>query len=386
MNEPALREPRGLPKVSVIIPVKNAARTLEKTFEFLLSTSYPFDKLEIILTEGGSSDATVEIIKKWQAKYSLIKFIQVPESKNAGQARDAAVKIVTGEYYLFTDGDCAPERDWISNMVEPFFIDSKIGAVGGEILTMRVDETNLVESYCQQIGFLLVSGRAGIKESGYFPEIKKWLPSEVNGSVTSPFFATANVAFSKKAFDEVKHFWDESTGEDVDFSIEVQKKGYRLYFSKEAVTKHIHRASMKSFFTQLFSYGIDHPTLIKKHACNVLEIIFQLPFKDISLRVPFLQPALIYVGSFHLMHISLAVSIVGFLFGYKNYAQISFFSSLLFAVWYFIPVFKIRPLKHFFTFAKIRYLTNWGYILGSLKGALKNKTGYIEMSWKQGRH
>ena len=63
----------GNPFVSIIIPVKNFERTIEKSFEYLLNVDYPHDSWEWIIADGGSSDKTIPIIKEWQKKYPFIK-------------------------------------------------------------------------------------------------------------------------------------------------------------------------------------------------------------------------------------------------------------------------------------------------------------------------
>ena len=65
------------PKISIIVPVRNAARTLETTFEYLLNVEYPQAKMEILMADGESTDNTVQIIKDYQKKYSFIKSIGV---------------------------------------------------------------------------------------------------------------------------------------------------------------------------------------------------------------------------------------------------------------------------------------------------------------------
>ena len=62
-----------VPFVSVIIPVRNFERTIEKTFEYLLNVDYPYDRWEWVIADGGSTDKTVEIIKDWQKKYPFIR-------------------------------------------------------------------------------------------------------------------------------------------------------------------------------------------------------------------------------------------------------------------------------------------------------------------------
>lgn len=60
------------PFISIIVPLRNAGRTLDKTFEYLLAVKYPRNQMEIIIADGGSSDDTVDIIKHWQEKQSFL--------------------------------------------------------------------------------------------------------------------------------------------------------------------------------------------------------------------------------------------------------------------------------------------------------------------------
>ena len=368
------------PRVSIIIPVKNVERTLNIMFEALLAVNYPKDKMELILADGGSADQTISIIKDWQKKYSFIKLTEVRNSRSPGEARNQALKLVTGEYVLFTDGDCAVEKDWIHHLLEPFASDPKIGAVGGEILTLRLEEDNLTESYCEQVHFLEVAGRAGVKASGYMPNIKRYLPSKVDGDIHSPFFATANVAYPKRIIDEMSgEFWHYPTGEDVDFSIRIQKAGYKLYFRKEAVVKHMHRTDLKSYKKQWWGYGYGHPLLVLKHAEPVLEVILQFP-KDMRFTISSKKPGIIRIGNFHLMHFLGLTSLIALPI---SSAALTFFGLLflLATAIYFWPCLKIKPLKYLPTWCKIRYLTNLSFILGALKGSREFKALCIEASW-----
>lgn len=57
------------PKISIITPNFNGGKYLEKTIESVLSQNYP--NLEYIIIDGGSSDNSVEIIKKYQSKLAF---------------------------------------------------------------------------------------------------------------------------------------------------------------------------------------------------------------------------------------------------------------------------------------------------------------------------
>lgn len=374
------------PFVSIINPVRNTQRTLEKCLESLIALDYPKEKLEFIFADGGSSDSTVQIIRRWQERYPQIKLTEVANCKSPGEARNAALKIAQGEYILFTDGDCYVRRDWVNKILEPFFKDAKIGMVGGEILTLRTDN-NAVEIYCEQTGFLSVSGRCRLTREGYYPNIERDLPHEVNGNIDSPFFATANAAVSKAAADAVgREFWHEITNEDVDFSLRIIKKGFRLYFKPDAIVEHMHRMALADYAKQLFGYGFGHPLPVKAHARRVFEFCLQY-FGFIYIPIPFFIKGVVYIGNFHLIHIFAGLFIIQLL---ASLFIPAFFNGLLlswgllfvlFSLLYFWPVLRIKPVSKFLTWAKIRYLSNWALMRGGFKGMKTWKVFYIESSW-----
>jgi glycosyltransferase involved in cell wall biosynthesis len=153
------RDPRRKPFISIVIPVLNAERTLEETLIHLFGgvslngskipgSKHPKNKMEVLLVDGGSSDRTVEIVRRWQKRERSVRLIQVSNCRSPGQARNAGLKAAKGEFFLFLDGDCAPGPDWAGRMLEPFLSDPQVGMVGGEIHTLPFDPRNKVEHYC----------------------------------------------------------------------------------------------------------------------------------------------------------------------------------------------------------------------------------------------
>ncbi|MDD4953482.1 MAG: glycosyltransferase [Candidatus Omnitrophica bacterium] len=374
------------PFLTIINPIRNAQRTLEKCLESLVNLDYPKDRMEFIFADGGSSDSTVSIIRLWQEKYPQVKLVEVANCKSPGQARNAALAVAKGDYILFTDGDCYVRRDWANKIVEPFLKDKTVGMVGGEIYTMRTDN-NDTELYCEQTKFLSVAPRCNLTKEGYYPSIKKNLPHEVNGNIHSPFFATANAAVSKEAADAVgREFWHEITNEDVDFSIRILKKGYKLYYKPDAIVDHMHRMSLADYSKQLFGYGFGHPLPVRAHAKKVFEICLQY-FGYIYIPIPFFFKGVLYIGDFHLMHIFGALSVIQLVASIFNPALFNGLLlawALLFVLFtsrYFMPVLKLKPKSKFLVWAKIRYLSNWAMMRGGFKGMKTWKVFYLESSW-----
>jgi len=377
----------NLPFVTIINPIRNVERTLETNLKYLLDVDYPKDRYEIVFGDGGSTDKTVDIIRDWQKRFPLIKLVIVPNSKSPGEARNAALKMATGEYILFTDGDCAPRKDWIHKMLEPFFMDQSIGMVGGEIHTMRTDPDNIVEAYCEETKFLTVAGRCLMREEGYYPNITKDLPHEMNGNIHSPFFATANAAVSKKAADAVgREFWHEITSEDVDFSLRILKAGFKLYYKPSAIVDHMHRVTLAAYCKQLWGYGFGHPLAVKKHARNVIEIQLQYTPNYITAVIPFSMPGIIYIGDYHFMHVfglAFIVKIIQTLMTGEVNMWLPLWGVLFlyFLYRYFSPMLKLNPKSRFFTWCKIRYISNWALMRGGFKGGKTFGVIYLESSW-----
>lgn len=369
-------------KISIIVPVRNAERTLEKTFEYLFKLNYPRDKMEIIIADGGSSDRTIEVIKNWQAKYPFIKLVQIPNCPSPGFARNKALQIATGEYIFFTDGDCAPHPEWINIILDKFQKDPQIASVGGEIYTHVVEPGNIIESYCEQSWFLRVAGRYWYMnpKEGYFPPISDLSPSEVCGH-RAFYFATANAAYRKSIIDKLGlRFWNEPTGEDIEFALKVRKAGYKLYFAPDARVDHMHRATLPALLKVWVGYGKGHPVLVKTHAKRVFEVVLQNFRRHPRIKFPFPIKGLIYLGNFHWMHI-MGLGVIISLFLNKWLSILFLLGFVRFAYKFFGGCFKMNPKKLWPTWCRIKYLTNWAFMKGALSNFWRYKVLYIEPSF-----
>jgi len=281
----------------------------------------------------------------------------------------------------------------ITDMLKVFEKDSGIGIVGGEIYTLRVDPDNLTELYCEHFRFNMVAPRYGftIKE-GYFPALTDKSPTQICGH-RAYFFVTANAAFRRKAITQAKaRFWDEKTGEDMEFGLQIQQHGWKLYFEPKAKVDHMHRADFPSLKKVWVSYGMAHGPLLAKHAANTFDIVFQIfgawP-KLPMITLPSPVKGFIYIGYFQAMHITglcaLGAGILAILgIGTKvalGVAVVCTLLTLYFIRRYFDVCFLMKPHKHFFTWCKMKYMTNLMFCIGGLKRSRQFKTFCIEPSF-----
>ena len=99
-----------MPKVSVIVPVYNVDKYVDKCLNSLVNQT--LNDIEIIVVNDGSTDASEEIVKKYINKYpNLIKYIK-QENQGLSDARNNGLKLVTSDYVMFVDSD-----DYVCNNI-----------------------------------------------------------------------------------------------------------------------------------------------------------------------------------------------------------------------------------------------------------------------------
>ena len=88
--------------ISVIVPVYNVAAYLPECMESILSQDH--DKLEVILIDDGSTDASGEICDRYARQDSRVRVIH-QKNGGAAAAKNAGLRVATGEYLSFADSD-----------------------------------------------------------------------------------------------------------------------------------------------------------------------------------------------------------------------------------------------------------------------------------------
>lgn len=103
------------PVVSVIVPVYNLEKYIQKCIESLIGQTYK--DTEIIVIDDGSSDKSPEILSDLQSKHPKVKVI-TQENSGVCAARNQGIAESTGDYILFVDGDDYLDPDYIDRLVD----------------------------------------------------------------------------------------------------------------------------------------------------------------------------------------------------------------------------------------------------------------------------
>lgn len=102
--------------ISIIVPVYNAEKYLEKSIESILNQTYP--AWEMILIDNGSEDNSFRICQEYAKQDERILLLRQHQNRGVSVARNLALEKATGKYLTFLDAD-----DW----VEPDYLEQLIG-------------------------------------------------------------------------------------------------------------------------------------------------------------------------------------------------------------------------------------------------------------------
>ena len=103
---------KNSPLISVIIPLYNAEKTIEKCVVALLHQSY--SNIEIVIVDDGSIDSSAAVVRKLEN--NKIKYYY-QENKGVSSARNLGIIKSKGDYITFVDADDFVELDYIEYLL-----------------------------------------------------------------------------------------------------------------------------------------------------------------------------------------------------------------------------------------------------------------------------
>jgi succinoglycan biosynthesis protein ExoA len=236
--------------VSVIVPIRNEARSIERTLRALAEQDYPADKFEILVADGGSTDDTVPIVRQLQGEIANLRFFF-----NAGRlssaARNLCVRHMAGDVCVIVDGHCdVADRQYVRKLAGAF------AASGAECLGRPQPLTVPSPTPFQAAVAVARASRLGHNPDS---DIYSDTPKFVNPESTA-------VAYRTDVFRRVGMFDEQFDAcEDVEFNTRVRQAGLACYFSPAVKIVYHPRQNLRSLFVQLGRYGSGRARLAAKH-------------------------------------------------------------------------------------------------------------------------
>lgn len=233
--------------VSVVVPIKNAARTLPVCLAALSRLEPP--PAEIVLIDNGSTDGSLSLAVDFQQEHSSspIRVLTEPHP-GASAARNAGIKAAGGEIIAFTDADCEPDVNWLRHLVAPFQ-DPAVGGVAGRIVGAAGG--SVVELFSALYTL----------QSPEQPSVHRtWTP-------WAGGFPTANLAVRRTLLEQLGGFDESLTiyGEDYDLCARLYRQGSTIAYRPKAVVRHHHRTTVAGLLRQAYGFGHSHAYLFRRH-------------------------------------------------------------------------------------------------------------------------
>ncbi len=175
-----------LPTITVVVPARNEEETIGPCVDSILATDYPHAKLEVIVVDDDSSDATAAVVRQrmtataalalagdelpeaeWAESEGAgrLRLVQVPENRSRARAHkkraiEKAVAHARGELILTTDADCVVPPGWARALATQFEGD-EVAFVCGPVAYAVRPQDGLFVRYQAQDFFGVMACAAG---------------------------------------------------------------------------------------------------------------------------------------------------------------------------------------------------------------------------------
>jgi glycosyltransferase involved in cell wall biosynthesis len=270
-------------KVSVIIPVRNELKYVNRIIKSILEQDYPIENIEYIIVDGLSNDGTRQILEKYAQEYSFIYLLDnhqkiVPHALNIG------IKEAKGDIIIRLDAHAEYPPSYISTLV--YYLD-KLGAdnVGGVWETFPSSNTKEAKSIATAL-----STPFGVGNAEY----------RIRYSVSREYVEVDTVPFGcyrREVFDRIGLFDEDLTrNQDNEFNERLKKAGGKIYLIPNLKIKYFARESYSKLFKMQYQYGyfgplvdlkLKRPTRLRRYIPTLFVLSLILPLLMIPVDTRF---------------------------------------------------------------------------------------------------
>ncbi len=222
--------------ISVVIPVRNGARTLSLMLD-AIKRQVVDDDLEVIVVDSGSTDGTQELARSYGA---IVHEIPAGEF-NHGDTRNLGARIATGEIIVFTVDDALPlGTNWIEELIRPV-----------------LDVDRVVAAYSRQLphGSAPPHQRFYIEDRyGPDPRIQA-AQGEAELNLRTLLFSNVSSAIQRETLDEFPFAADIVIAEDQEWSRRLLVAGRSIAYAPASVVLHSHEYGLRDALGRYFDLG-----------------------------------------------------------------------------------------------------------------------------------
>lgn len=248
-SETSAHEPQGGVKVSVVIPVRNEAKYIERCLMSLIEGTYPICDMEIIVVDGQSTDETRNIVMSLSQRFPGVRLLDNPD-KVVPNAMNIGIRASRGTYIVRVDAHATYARDYVQRLLDAL---ERLGAdnVGGVFVSHPASQAPESRAVAQILSHPFGVGNAiyRLKSDG--------APIEVD---TVPFGC-----YRREIFDRIGLF-DEIfiRNQDDEFNARLKNAGGKIVLLPDLHIDYVARESIRKMSLMLYQYGYFKPLVAMK--------------------------------------------------------------------------------------------------------------------------
>lgn len=238
---------RPVPLVSVVIPTLNAAKSLGAAFASLRAQTYPRDRIEILVVDGGSSDGTVALAEKAARSDPRIRVMGGP-GVNTPTALNIGITAAAGSIVWYMGGHGEADPRFLELGVANLTAEPDLGCVGGVIVPAGEGLTARANMIARFSVFGVGRGVYTTSPTRHDIETVQW------GVYWRGALERAGL------FDPALQF-----GEDEELNYRIRRAGFRILYDPSMRITYCARPTFRSLFRQYRNYGRARFRVLRKH-------------------------------------------------------------------------------------------------------------------------
>jgi glycosyltransferase involved in cell wall biosynthesis len=235
------------PFVSIVMPVRSEAASIERGLAAVLGQDYPKDRLEILVVDGMSTDGTRQIVERFVKQSLVLRLLENPD-RVTPCALNIGIRAARGDIIVRVDGHCEIAPDYVRRCVEHILKDG-VDGVGGSVHT--VCGTRTAEAIAAAM-----STRFGAGDSAFRTEQGK---TGLTDTVPFPAY-TRSVINRAGGYDE-----ELVRCQDDEYNYRLRELGAKILLAADVQSRYYGRASLRSLWKQYFQYGFWKVRVMQKH-------------------------------------------------------------------------------------------------------------------------
>ena len=246
--------------VCVIIPTFQRRVFVEEAVTHLLATDFPHERLELFISDGGSTDGSAERVRELAGQTNIKLTWYSDKDLRVSAARHYAIEHTDADIVLFLDDDCITRPNWVRALAEPLARGDADITAGSD----RAPDDDPFLAQCEDVAFGSLIGSGGVRGDASGPSVE-FCPMSCNMGLLRKTMVDLG------SFDERLRFV-----EDTEFVYRARKHGCKVAHIPEATVLHRRRATIRGVCHHNYVRGYGR-TYLQKRYPDQRQFAFFLP-------------------------------------------------------------------------------------------------------------